>query len=76
MTDSKNSSSHNNNSASSAVNSTANTAANEDAIIKKMRVLIEALKTHNNAYYVLDNPILEDSEYDQFSLSLLELEEQ
>ena len=76
MTDSKNSSSHNNNSASSAVNSTANTAANEDAIIKKMRVLIEALKTHNNAYYVLDNPILEDSEYDQLRLSLLELEEQ
>ena len=41
-----------------------------------MRVIIEALKTHNNAYYVLDNPILEDSEYDQLRLSLLESEEQ
>ncbi len=68
MTDSKNSSSHNNKSATSA--------ANEDAIIKEMRVIIEALKTHNNAYYVLDNPILEDSEYDQLRLSLLESEEQ
>ncbi|MDN5565657.1 MAG: NAD-dependent DNA ligase LigA [Psychrobacter sp.] len=46
------------------------------AIINKMRTLIAALKTHNNAYYVLDNPILEDSEYDQLRLSLIELEEQ
>ncbi|WP_414479098.1 NAD-dependent DNA ligase LigA [Psychrobacter sp. LV10R520-6] len=40
-----------------------------------MRAFIDALKTHNNAYYVLDNPILEDSEYDQLRRSLLELEE-
>ncbi|WP_435980614.1 NAD-dependent DNA ligase LigA [Psychrobacter sp. DM4] len=40
-----------------------------------MRTLIEALKTHNYRYYVLDNPILEDSEYDQLRRSLLELEE-
>ncbi|MEJ6067293.1 NAD-dependent DNA ligase LigA, partial [Psychrobacter sp. 16-Bac2893] len=33
-------------------------------------------KKHNYAYYVLDNPILEDSEYDQLRRSLLELEEQ
>ncbi len=46
------------------------------AIINKMRALIAALKTHNNAYYVLDNPILEDSEYDQLRLSLIELEAQ
>lgn len=46
-----------------------------DDVIKQMRTLIDALKTHNNAYYVLDNPILEDSEYDQLRLSLLELEE-
>ncbi len=64
MTDSKNSNNHKNNS------------ANEDAIINEMRVIIKALKTHNNAYYVLDTPILEDSEYDQLRLSLLELEEQ
>ena len=51
------------------------TITNDDAIITQMRVLIDALKTHNNAYYVLDNPILEDSEYDQLRLSLLEIEE-
>ncbi|MEJ6067139.1 NAD-dependent DNA ligase LigA, partial [Psychrobacter sp. 16-Bac2893] len=33
-------------------------------------------KQHNYAYYVLDNPILEDSEYDQLRRSLLEFEEQ
>lgn len=44
-------------------------------VIAQMRTLIAALKTHNNAYYVLDNPILEDSEYDQLRLSLQELEE-
>ncbi|MEH6767741.1 NAD-dependent DNA ligase LigA [Psychrobacter sp.] len=41
-----------------------------------MRALIEAIKTHNYAYYVLDNPILEDSEYDQLRRSLLEIEEE
>ncbi|WP_300472577.1 NAD-dependent DNA ligase LigA [uncultured Psychrobacter sp.] len=41
-----------------------------------MRTLIAALKTHNNAYYVLDNPMIEDSEYDQLRLSLIELEEE
>ncbi|WP_227517201.1 MULTISPECIES: NAD-dependent DNA ligase LigA [unclassified Psychrobacter] len=41
-----------------------------------MRTLIESLKQHNYAYYVLDNPILEDSEYDQLRRSLLEIEEE
>ncbi len=49
---------------------------NTNNVIAKMRQLITALKTHNNAYYVLDNPILEDSEYDQLRLSLIEIEEQ
>lgn len=49
--------------------------ANDEIIIEQMRTFIEALKTHNYAYYVLDNPILEDSEYDQLRRSLLELEE-
>ena len=62
MTDSTNRNNHKNNS------------ANKDAIINEMRVIIKALKIHNNAYYVLDTPILEDSEYDQLRLSLLELE--
>ena len=55
---------------------TAKSAANNAAIIAKMRTLIDTLKTHNYAYYVLDNPILEDSEYDQLRRSLLELEEE
>ena len=55
---------------------TAKSAANDAAIIAKMRTLIDTLKTHNYAYYVLDNPILEDSEYDQLRRSLLELEEE
>ena len=53
---------------------TAKTASNEDATVAKMRKLIDTLKTHNYAYYVLDNPILEDSEYDQLRRSLLALE--
>ena len=56
--------------------SAAKNSQNETTIVTKMRSLIAALKTHNHAYYVLDNPILEDSEYDQLRLSLLELEEQ
>ena len=49
---------------------------NEDVIVAQMRTLIDAIKTHNYVYYVLDNPILEDSEYDQLRRSLLELEEE
>ena len=56
--------------------STAKPAENDAAIVTQMRTLIEALKKHNYAYYVLDNPILEDSEYDQLRRSLLELEEE
>ena len=52
------------------------TTINNSEIIAKMRALITALKTHNNAYYVLDNPLLEDSEYDQLRQSLLALETQ
>ncbi|WP_298738145.1 NAD-dependent DNA ligase LigA [uncultured Psychrobacter sp.] len=50
-------------------------ATHDSDVISKMRTLIAALKTHNNAYYVLDNPMIEDSEYDQLRLSLIELEE-
>jgi len=55
---------------------TAKSAANENAIVAQMRTFIDALKQHNYAYYVLDNPILEDSEYDQLRRSLLALEEE
>ena len=55
---------------------TAKFADKDDAIVTQMRTLIDTLKTHNYAYYVLDNPILEDSEYDQLRRSLLALEEE
>ena len=57
-------------------NNAIKTATDDKAIVAQMRTLIESLKTHNYAYYVLDNPILEDSEYDQLRRSLLALEEQ
>lgn len=46
-----------------------------DDIVAQMRTLIAAIKKHNYAYYVLDNPILDDSEYDQLRRALLEIEE-
>ena len=55
--------------------SSKDTAQTDATIISQMRTLIDAIKTHNYAYYVLDNPVLEDSEYDQLRRSLLEIEE-
>ena len=55
-------------------NNAIKTAKDDKAIVAQMRTLIESLKTHNYAYYVLDNPILDDSEYDQLRRSLLALE--
>ena len=49
--------------------------ATPDDIVTQMRTLIAAIKKHNYAYYVLDNPILDDSEYDQLRRALLEIEE-
>lgn len=46
----------------------------DNNIVAQMRTLIEALKTHNYAYYVLDNPVLDDSEYDQLRRSLVKIE--
>ncbi|MGE6393756.1 NAD-dependent DNA ligase LigA [Psychrobacter pacificensis] len=64
-------------SATSNIASSANDGTNNNAeIVSQMRTLIESLKQHNYAYYVLDNPILEDSEYDQLRRSLLEIEEE
>lgn len=45
-----------------------------NSILTQMRYLIAQLKAHNHAYYVLDNPILEDSEYDQLRRQLVDLE--
>lgn len=45
-------------------------------ILNQMRQLVNQIKAYNHAYYVLDNPILEDSEYDQLRRQLVALEHQ
>lgn len=45
-------------------------------ILAKMRQLINQLKAHNHAYYVLDNPTISDNEYDQLRQQLIDLEQQ
>lgn len=58
-----------------SANLSADTPANDDtAIIAQMRKLITALKRHNHAYYVLDNPTITDGEYDSLRAKLIELE--
>lgn len=47
-----------------------------DEIVQQMRQLITALKQHNHAYYVLDEPTISDGEYDSLRQKLLTLEEQ
>ena len=62
--------------ATSNIASTADGSKNNSTeIVSTMRSLIETIKTNNYNYYVLDNPTLEDSEYDQLRRALLELEE-
>lgn len=62
--------------ATSNIASTADGSKNNSTeIVSTMRSLIETIKTNNYNYYVLDNPTLEDSEYDQLRRTLLELEE-
>jgi len=41
-----------------------------------MRQLIQILAKHNHAYYVMDQPTISDSEYDQLFHQLKALEEQ
>lgn len=46
------------------------------AVISQMRQLINLLAQHNHAYYVMDQPSITDSEYDQLFHQLKALEEQ
>lgn len=46
------------------------------AVIAQMRQLIQLLAQHNHAYYVMDEPTIEDSEYDQIFHQLKALEQQ
>lgn len=45
-------------------------------VVAQMRQLIQLLAKHNHAYYVMDQPTIEDSEYDQLFHQLKALEEQ
>lgn len=49
-------------------------ASDEMGVIGRMRLLIDALKKHNHAYYVLDNPTILDDEYDSLRQQLIKLE--
>ena len=45
-------------------------------VVAQMRQLIQLLAQHNHAYYVMDQPTIEDSEYDQLFHQLKALEQQ
>ena len=49
--------------------------AGDSAIRAKMAQLAEAIRDHQYRYYVLDKPVIEDSEFDQLWNELLKLEE-
>ncbi|AXY55969.1 NAD-dependent DNA ligase LigA [Acinetobacter chinensis] len=48
----------------------------QNPVIQQMRQLIQLLAKHNHAYYVMDQPEIEDSEYDQLFHQLKVLEQQ
>ncbi|MGE8685312.1 MAG: NAD-dependent DNA ligase LigA [Acinetobacter sp.] len=48
----------------------------QSTVVVQMRQLIQLLAKHNHAYYVMDTPEIEDSEYDQLFHQLKALEEQ
>lgn len=48
----------------------------QSAVVAQMRQLIQVLAQHNHAYYVMDQPTIEDSEYDQLFHQLKALEQQ
>lgn len=45
------------------------------AVVTQMRQLIQLIAKHNHAYYVMDEPSIEDSEYDQIFHQLKTLED-
>jgi len=47
---------------------------NHDDIIKKIEEIREKIRSHNYRYYVLDDPIISDAEYDQLMKELMDWE--
>ena len=48
----------------------------QNTVVAQMRQLIQILAQHNHAYYVMDQPTIADSEYDQLFHQLKALEQQ
>ncbi|NCI77658.1 NAD-dependent DNA ligase LigA [Acinetobacter kanungonis] len=48
----------------------------QNTVVAQMRQLIQILAQHNHAYYVMDQPTITDSEYDQLFHQLKALEQQ
>ena len=46
------------------------------AITKKIKSLRQQINDHNYRYYILDDPLISDGEYDQLFRKLEQLEEQ
>ena len=44
--------------------------------IQEMKSLIEEIDKHNKAYYVNDNPLISDGEYDKLYYRLVDLEQE
>ena len=49
---------------------------NNNEIIQRMKLLIEKINKASHAYYVLDNPIISDKEWDKMYYELLDLEKE
>ena len=49
---------------------------NQEKAKEAIKVLREAIRYHNYRYYVLDDPIITDPEYDNLFLTLMQIEEQ
>ncbi|MCX7958770.1 MAG: NAD-dependent DNA ligase LigA, partial [Deltaproteobacteria bacterium] len=47
----------------------------DEQILKRINELREEIERHNYNYYVLDNPVISDAEYDRLMIELTELEE-
>lgn len=46
-----------------------------EPIVLQMKNLIQSISKHNHAYYVMDDPLITDAEYDQIFFRLKQLEE-
>lgn len=60
---------------SNMANSMTDNMTSNATTLTHIRSLITELKKHNNAYYVLDNPLISDSEYDQLRRELVSIED-